>query len=56
MNKVQNNFNRRIIVKKLNAIFLVVLFTLSLIVCSCSASGGISVGKEQNVKTVKLVK
>jgi hypothetical protein len=43
-------------VKKLNAIFLIVLFTLSLIVCSCSASGGISVGKQQNIKTVKLAK
>jgi hypothetical protein len=42
--------------KKFNAIFLIALFALSLFMCSCSASGGISVGKQQNAKTVKIVK
>ncbi len=42
--------------KKLNAIFLILIFAASLIICSCSASGGISVGKQQNVKIVKLSK
>jgi hypothetical protein len=39
--------------KKLNAILLILIFAVSLFVCSCSASGGISVGKQQNTKTVK---
>jgi hypothetical protein len=43
-------------VKKLSAIFLIVIFSVSLLICSCSASGGISVGKQQNVKTVKITR
>jgi hypothetical protein len=42
--------------KRLSAIFLVVIFTMSLLICSCSASGGISVGKQQSAQTVKPVK
>ncbi len=42
--------------KKINAIFLILIFAISLIIYSCSASGGISVGKQQNTKTVKMSK
>jgi len=42
--------------KKLNVIFLVLIFAVSLFICSCSASGGVSVGKQQNAKTVTLSK
>jgi len=42
--------------KKLNAIFLILIFAVSLFVYSCSASGGISIGKQQSEKTVKLTK
>ena len=43
-------------VKKFNAIFLILIFAVSLLAYSCSASGGISVGKQQNVKTTNLAK
>jgi hypothetical protein len=39
--------------KKLNAIFLIVVFVVSMFICSCSASGGVSIGKQQNSNTVK---
>jgi hypothetical protein len=42
--------------KKLNAIFLLLIFTASILMCSCSASGGVSVGKQQNTKAVILNK
>ncbi len=42
--------------KKLNALFLILIFAVSLLVCSCSASGGITVGKQQSTKTVQLSK
>ncbi|MCX6175513.1 MAG: hypothetical protein NTZ27_12240 [Ignavibacteriales bacterium] len=42
--------------KKLNATFLILIFAVSLFICSCSASGGVSVGKQQNAKTVTLNK
>jgi hypothetical protein len=38
--------------RKLSAIFLVVIFAMSLLICSCSASGGVSIGKQQSTKTV----
>jgi hypothetical protein len=42
--------------KKLNAIVLILGFMLSLVLFSCSASGGISVGKQQSVKSVQTAK
>ncbi|MHB8907134.1 MAG: hypothetical protein ACYC5R_13060 [Melioribacteraceae bacterium] len=42
--------------KKLNAIFLILIFGVSLLVCSCSASGQVSTNKQQNGKTVELAK
>ncbi|MCX6168458.1 MAG: hypothetical protein NTX65_03895 [Ignavibacteriales bacterium] len=42
--------------KKLNAISLILIFIVSLFIYSCSASGGVSVGKQQNSKTVNLTK
>ncbi|MFA7229557.1 MAG: hypothetical protein WC061_11020 [Melioribacteraceae bacterium] len=42
--------------KKLNAIFLILIFAVSIFICSCSASGGVSVGKQQNAKTTNLNK
>ncbi len=42
--------------KKLSAISLIVIFIVSLFVYSCSASGGVSVGKQQNSKTISLTK
>ena len=41
--------------KKLSALFLVLIFAVSLFICSCSASGQVST-KQQNANTVKLVK
>ncbi len=41
--------------KKLNALFLIAIFAVSLLVCSCSASGQVST-KQQNGKTAGLVK
>jgi len=42
--------------KKLNAMFLILVFAVSLFICSCSASGGVSVGKQQNAKSVTVSK
>ncbi|MFA7418088.1 MAG: hypothetical protein WCZ90_00275 [Melioribacteraceae bacterium] len=41
--------------KKLNVIFLILIIGASTFLCSCSASGGISVGKQQT-SNVKLTK
>jgi hypothetical protein len=42
--------------KKLNVIFLVLAFAVSLFIYSCSASGKVSVNSQQNGKTVRLAK
>jgi hypothetical protein len=42
--------------KKLNVIFLVLIFAVSLIMYSCSASGKVSVNSQHNGKTVRLAK
>lgn len=42
--------------KKLNVIFLVLVFAVSLIMYSCSASGKVSVDKQQSGKIVRLAK
>ncbi len=39
--------------KKLNAIFLVLIFAVSLFICSCSASGQVSTKQQNTVKSVK---
>jgi hypothetical protein len=43
-------------VKKLNVIFLVLVFALSLVMYSCSASGGVTVGKQQSKDVIRTVK
>ena len=42
--------------KKLNVIFLVLVFALSLVMYSCSASGGVTVGKQQSKDVIRTVK
>jgi len=42
--------------KKLNVIFVILIFAVSLLVSGCSASGKVAIDKQQNVNTVKLVK
>ena len=42
--------------KKFNALFLILIFAVSLLIVSCSASGGVSVGKQQNAKTLNTSK
>ncbi|MCX6175512.1 MAG: hypothetical protein NTZ27_12235 [Ignavibacteriales bacterium] len=42
--------------KKLSAISLVLIFAVSLFICSCSASGQVSTNKQQNAKTVSVSK
>jgi len=42
--------------KKLNVIFVIIVFAVSLLVCSCSASGKVAINKQQNENTVKMVK
>ncbi len=42
--------------KKLSAIFFILILAVSFFVYSCSASGGISIGKQQSEKIVKLPK
>jgi len=41
-------------VKKLNAVLLVLVFAVSLFMYSCSASGKVSVDKQQSGKVVRL--
>jgi hypothetical protein len=43
-------------VKKLNVVFLILIFAVSLIMYSCSASAGVTVGKQQSNQTVKVIK
>jgi hypothetical protein len=43
-------------VKKLNALFLVLIFGVSLFMYSCSASGGVTVGKQQSKDVVRTIK
>lgn len=42
--------------KKFNAIFLVLAFAASLFVYGCSASGKVSVDKQQSQKIIRLAK
>ncbi|MHB8853306.1 MAG: hypothetical protein ACYC6P_08140 [Ignavibacteriaceae bacterium] len=42
--------------KKLNVILSILIFAISIFIYSCTASGGITISKQQNEKTVKLTK
>ena len=42
--------------KKLNVILSILIFAISFFICSCTASGGITISKQQNEKMIKSTK